>query len=79
VTGTPARRPWRIHFFQRAPVDDAGESVPKIEFLDGLPLSLDPPVRCGWRGWRVHREGLLTWENAVVFDGDSGHVRRHFL
>lgn len=32
----PARRSWRIHFFQRASADDAGESVPTIEFLDGL-------------------------------------------
>ena len=30
---------WRIHFFQRAPVEDEPGSVPAQEFLDSLPPS----------------------------------------
>ena len=39
---------------------------------------LNPPMRWGRGVWRVHRKGLLTWEDAVVDNGHSGHVRRHF-
>jgi Txe/YoeB family toxin of Txe-Axe toxin-antitoxin module len=32
--------PWRIHFFQRHTSDDSAETVPVIEFLDGLPAKV---------------------------------------
>jgi hypothetical protein len=31
--------PWRIHFFRRHHDDDPAQSVPTIEFLEGLPVS----------------------------------------
>lgn len=31
-----SRDPWLIHFFQRHPSDDPGESVPALDFFEGL-------------------------------------------
>ena len=42
-------------------------------------LSLDPPVRWGLWGWRVHQKGLLKWQSVDVNCQQTRHSRRHFL
>ena len=37
VPAASPRDPWLIHFFQRHPSDDPGESVPALDFFEGLP------------------------------------------
>ena len=44
---------------------NAGLWEPYDGRLSRTVLSLNPPVRWGGGGWRVHQKGLLTWENAV--------------
>ena len=83
----PARRPWRIHFFQRAAADDAGESVPTIEFLDGLPLKVaaeinavldavaeaPPPAFSGGGKWEAMRGDMAGFYEVRVQGGGMNH------
>ena len=80
-----ATRPGEVRHAQWGEFDleAAVWTIPATRYKTGtefrVPLSLNPPARWGLWVWRVHQKGLLTWENAVVSNGHSGHVRRHFL
>ena len=36
VAASSPREPWLVHFFQRHPSDDPDESVPSLDFFEGL-------------------------------------------
>lgn len=87
MTGTPARRPWRIHFFRRASADDAGESVPTVEFLDGLPPKVaaeihavldavaeaPPPAFSGCGKWEAMHGDMAGFYEVRVQGGGMNH------
>ena len=87
MTGTPARRPWRIHFFRRASADDVGESVPTAEFLDGLPPKVaaeihavldavaeaPPPAFSGGGKWEAMHGDMAGFYEVRVQGGGMNH------
>ena len=82
-TASP-RDPWLIHFFQRHPSDDPGESVPARDFFDGLAgkvaaeihavldavAEAPPPSFAGGGKWEVmHGDMAGVYEVRVQGDG----------
>ena len=82
-----SRNPWLIHFFQRASADDAGESVPTIEFLDGLPTKVaaeihavldavaeaPPPAFSGGGKWEAMHGDMAGFYEIRVQGGGKNH------
>ncbi len=87
MSAAPARRPWLIHFFQRASVDDSGESVPTAEFLDGLPAKVaaeinavldavaeaPPPAFAGGGKWEAMHGDMAGFYEVRVQGGGMNH------
>ena len=87
MAASPTRRPWLIHFFQRASVDDVGESVPTIEFLDGLPPKVaaevhavldavaeaPPPAFSGGGKWEAMHGDMAGCYEVRVQGGGMNH------
>ena len=83
----PARKPWLIHFFQRASADEARESVPTIEFLDGLPPKVaaeihavlaavaeaPPPAFAGGGKWEAMHGDMAGFYEIRVQGGGKNH------
>ena len=82
-----SRKPWLIHFFQRASVDDGRESVPTIEFLDGLPAKVaaeihaalaavaeaPPPAFAGGGKWEAMHGDMAGFYEIRVQGGAKNH------
>ncbi len=87
MTASPIRRPWLIHFFQRASVDDGGESVPTIDFLEGLPPKVaaevhavleavaeaPPPAFGGGGKWEAMHGEMAGFYEVRVQGGGKNH------
>ena len=87
MAASPAPRPWRIHFFQRAAIDDTGESVPTREFLDGLPPKVaaeihavleavaeaPPPAFAGGGKWEAMHGEMKGFYEVRVQGGGMNH------
>lgn len=83
--------PWRIHFFQRHPADDAFRSVPARDFLDACPpkvaatmvavvqavASAPPPAFSGGGKWEA-MHGKMSGVFEVRVDGPNRHHYRLF-
>lgn len=79
--------PWRIHFFQRHPSDDAARSVPTLEFLDVLPASVaaeihavldavaaaPPPSFSGGGKWEAMHGDMAGFYEVRVRGGGKNH------
>ncbi len=80
------RDPWLIHFFQRHQSDDPGESVPVLDFFDGLSSKVaaeihavldavaeaPPPSFAGGGKWEVmHGEMAGFYEVRVRGEGQN--------
>ena len=81
------RRPWLVHFLQRAVVDDVHESVPTIDFLDGLPPKVaaeidavldavaeaPPPAFAGGGKWEAMHGDMAGFYEVRVQGGGMNH------
>ena len=87
-TREPGRsEPWRIHFFQRHPSDDASETSPTPDFLDSLPpkvaaeihavltavANAPPPAFSGGGKWEAMRDDLAGFYEVRVQGGGKNH------
>jgi len=87
VATSLARRPWLIHFFRRASSDDADESVPTVQFLDGLPPKVaaeihavldavadaPPPAFSGGGKWEAMHGEMAGFYEVRVQGGGMNH------
>jgi Txe/YoeB family toxin of Txe-Axe toxin-antitoxin module len=79
--------PWRIHFFQRHEDDEAGRTVPALEFLDGLPVKVaaeihavldavaeaPPPSFSGGGKWEAMHADMAGYFEVRVQGGGQNH------
>jgi Txe/YoeB family toxin of Txe-Axe toxin-antitoxin module len=91
IRGEPARRPWRIHFFQRHRQDDPKQSVPARDFLLACPEKVrammvavvkavadaPPPMFSGGGKWEAMHGDMAGWYEIRV-DGPNRHHYRLF-
>jgi hypothetical protein len=80
-------QPWLIHFFQRHDADDAGQSVPAIDFLDRLPAKVvaefqvvldavaaaPPPAFSGGGKWEAMHDEMAGFYEIRVQGGGMNH------
>lgn len=78
---------WRIHFFQRHRDDDCGQTVPAIDFLDGLPVKVaaeihavldavteaPPPSFSGGGKWEAMHDDMAGHYEVRVQGGGKNH------
>jgi hypothetical protein len=78
---------WLIHFFQRHPEDDPGETTPTIDFLDALPEKLaaecqavleavasgPPPSFAGGGKWEAMHEDMAGLYEVRVQGAGANH------
>ena len=84
VPAAGSREPWLIHFLQRHPSDDPGESVPALDFFEGLTAKIaaeinavldavaeaPPPSFAGGGKWEaMHGDMAGFYEVRVQGDG----------
>ena len=87
MAAPPLRQPWHIHFFQRASADDACESVPTVQFLDGLSPKVaaeihavldavaeaPPPAFAGGGKWEAMHGDMAGFYEVRVQGGGMNH------
>ena len=54
VPAAGSREPWLIHFFQRHLSDDPGESVPALDFFEGLTAKIAAEINAVLDAVAVH-------------------------
>lgn len=86
ASGKPPEH-WRIHFFQRARIDDPKLSVPAIEFLDSVPAKVaaeihavldavaaaPPPSFSGGGKWEAMHGDMAGYFEVRVQGGGMNH------
>ena len=87
MVSSPPRRAWLVHFFQRASADDVGESVPTMQFLNGLPPKVaaevhavldavaeaPPPSFAGGGKWEAMHGDMAGFYEVRVQGGGMNH------
>ena len=87
MTAASLRRSWLIHFFRRASADDAGESVPTLDFLEGLSQKVaaefhavldavaeaPPPAFAGGGKWEAMHGEMAGFYEVRVQGGGMNH------
>jgi hypothetical protein len=87
ATSRSVRVPWQIHFFQRAAIDDSGQMVPAIEFLEAIPEKLaaevhavldavaaaPPPSFSGGGKWEAMHGDMAGFFEVRVQGGGANH------
>lgn len=87
MTEAASSERWRIHFFQRHRDDDSNQSVPTIEFLDGLPPKVaaeihavldavadaPPPSFSGGGKWEAMHDEMAGFYEVRVRGGGQNH------
>src|SRR5713226_8510986 len=85
----PMPGPWLIHFFQRHPADEPARSVPAIDFLDAVPVTVraeiqavleavaeaPPPSFSGGGKWEVMHEAMAGFYEVRVKGPDRKNHR----